>query len=166
VYGVANYLLISVHIISQPVTFLNSPVSAFFSVVLVDSWKFVPFVTLIVLAGLRMVDRELYDAATVDGAGWFARIRRITIPLIRSALITAAIFRILQCFAVFDVVYVLTSGGPGTSTESVAMVMYNTLFESFDLSQGSAISTLSTLGILVICLAVLRVFRLQVSAGR
>jgi multiple sugar transport system permease protein len=162
VYGIADYILISVHIISTPITFLNSPQAAFGSIMLADSWKSMPFVTLIVLAGLRMVDRDLYAAAQVDGAGWYARVTKITLPLLKPALLTAAVFRLLQCFGVFDIIYILTMGGPGTSTQSIAMLMYNTLFESYNLSLGSAISTISTLIVLVIAIAVLRVFRLQV----
>jgi multiple sugar transport system permease protein len=167
VYGIANYILVSVHIISQPVTFLNSPQAAFWSIMIADSWKSMPFVTLIVLAGLRMIDRDLYAAAQVDGAGWYARVTKITLPLLKPAILTAAVFRVLQCFGVFDVIYILTMGGPGTSTQSIAMLLYNTLFESFNLSLGSAISTITTVIVVVIAIAVLRVFRLQVqTTGR
>lgn len=167
VYGIADYILVSVHIINQPITFLNSPEAAFWSVMVADSWKSMPFVTLIVLAGLRMIDRDLYAAAQVDGAGWLARVWKITLPLVKPAILTAAVFRVLQCFGVFDVIYILTMGGPGTSTQSIAMLLYNTLFESFNLSLGSAISTITTVIVLVIAIAVLRVFRLQVrTVGR
>jgi multiple sugar transport system permease protein len=167
VYGIANYILVSFHIISQPITFLNSPQAAFWSIMVADSWKSMPFVTLIVLAGLRMIDRDLYAAAQVDGAGWYARVTKITLPLLKPAILTAAVFRVLQCFGVFDIIYILTMGGPGTSTQSIAMLMYNTLFESFNLSLGSAMSTITTVIVLVIAIAVLRVFRLQVqTVGR
>lgn len=164
IYGVANYILVSLHIVSEPVTFLNSPQGAFWAIVMVNLWKFVPFVVLIVLGGLRMIDREIYDAACLDGAGFLNRVFRITIPLVRPALVTAAVFRILQCFAVFDTVYVLTKGGPGRSTESIAMLMYETLFQSFDLSRGVAISTIATFIVLLIAVAVIRLSRLQLSA--
>jgi multiple sugar transport system permease protein len=157
VYGVANYLLISLHIISHPATFLNSTQGAFWSIMVADSWKSMPFVTLIVLAGLRSIDRELYAAAQVDGAHWISRVTRITLPLIKPALLTAAIFRILQCFGVFDVIYILTGGGPGDTTQSIAMLMYQTLFESFNLSAGSTISTITTVIVLLIALSVLKV---------
>ena len=158
VYGIANYILISLHIIAQPITFLNNPQAAFWSIMVADSWKSMPFVTLIVLAGLRMIDRDLYAAAQVDGAGWYARVTRITLPLLKPAILPAAVFRVLQCFGVFDIIYILTMGGPGTTTQSIAMLMYNTLFESFNLSLGSAISTITTVIVLIISIAVLRVF--------
>jgi multiple sugar transport system permease protein len=164
-YGVANYILVSVHLIHQPVTFLNTTVGAFSSIVLAEEWKTVPFITLIVLAGLRMVDRELYAAAKVDGAGWWARMTHITLPLVKPAIVTAAIFRILQSWGLFDMVFVLTGGGPGSSTQSVAMLMYNTLFLNFNLGQGATISTVTMGIVLIISISVLGVFRLQVSEG-
>jgi multiple sugar transport system permease protein len=164
-YGIANYILMSLDIIKEPVTFLSTTVGAFSSIVLAEEWKTVPFITLIVLAGLRMVDRELYAAATVDGAGWFARVRMITVPLVKPAIATAAIFRILQSWGLFDMVFVLTGGGPGASTQSVAMLMYNALFLNFNLGQGATISTVTMVIVLVISISVMSVFRLQVSAG-
>jgi multiple sugar transport system permease protein len=163
VYGIANYILVSLHIISQPITFVNTTIGAFLSIVLADAWKTVPFITLIVLAGLRMIDRELYAAARVDGATWWTRVFKITLPLIRPAIITAMIFRVLQAFGVFDIIYVLTGGAPGNSTESVAMLIYNALFENFNVGDAAAISTLTTIVILAIAFSVIRVFRLQVT---
>lgn len=163
VNGIANYFLVSVGIIHAPVTFLNTTAGAFVCLVIADGWKNLPFVTLIVLAGLRMLDRDLHSAAKIDGAGWFARLRWVTYPLIKPAVLTAAIFRTLQAFGVFDMVFVLTGGGPGNSTQSLAMLMYEELFENFSLGQGATISTITMVIVLIIAVSVMKVFRLQVS---
>jgi len=165
VYGIANYFLLSLHITNQPITFLGTTNSAFISIVIADTWKTMPFVTLIVLAGLQMIDRELYAAARIDGASWLVRVAKITLPLVKSAMLTAAIFRILQAFGVFDLIFILTGGGPGSSTVPVAMLVYNALFEDFDIGTAATISTIATLIVLIAALASLRVFRLQASEG-
>jgi len=161
VYGLANYILVTLHIVSSPVTFLNSPSGAFLALLVADAWKTTPFVALILFGGVRAIDKELYSAARLDGAGEWRILRSITVPLIRQAMITAIVFRVLQAFGIFDLPFVLTNGGPGTATQSIAMLAYNALFQDLNIGYGAAISCVTTLVVIVLAVVFLRAFRAE-----
>jgi len=114
-------------------------------------------VAIIALGGLQMIDRELYQAAAIDGAGPIARFRAITLPLLRPALVTALTFRVLQSFGLFDLPFVLTHGGPGHTTETVGVLAYNVLFGDLNFGAGAAISSVTTLLVLVAALVFFKV---------
>jgi ABC-type sugar transport system permease subunit len=116
------------------------PVFAWVPIVLADAWKMTPFVALLLLAGLESIDPALYDAARIDGADGWRQFREITLPLLRPALLVAVLFRALDAFRVFDVIYVMTGGGPGTSTEPVSLYTFNTLLQHLRFGYGSALS--------------------------
>lgn len=164
VYGVANYLLMQIGVISSPVSWLSSPAGAIGVTVLADTWKTLPFVTVILLAGLQSFDNSLLEAARIDGAGYFRIQRSIVIPLLAPSILTAMIFRILQSFGVFDLPFVLTRGGPGDSTVSVAMLAYNVAFQNLNMGAASAITATTTIVVLAVALLFLRVFKRQVNA--
>ena len=138
--GAANALLVGSGILAAPVAWLADPLAAWVPLVLADVWKTTPFVALLLLAGLQSIDPVLYEAAAVDGAGDWARFRRITLPMLRHAILVAVIFRMLDAFRVFDLVYVLTSGGPGTATEPVALYTFTALLQHLRFGYGSAMS--------------------------
>jgi multiple sugar transport system permease protein len=127
-----------------------------------DVWKTTPFVTIIVLAGLVMLPQDIYEASEVDGASGWKTFWTITLPLLRPTLGIAVLFRILQAFGIFDLPYVLTGGGPGDSTTSLAILGYNTLFLDLDFGPGAAVATTTALIILLMCIVFLRVFKSQV----
>ena len=141
---------------------LGHPFSATIALMVADIWKTTPFVTIIVLAGLVMIPTELFEASEVDGAGGWKTFWRVTLPLLRPTLGIAVLFRVLQAFGLFDLPYVLTTGGPGTSTESLAMMAYNTMFTDLDFGPGTAVATSTALIVLVMSLVFLRVFKAQV----
>jgi ABC-type sugar transport system permease subunit len=116
------------------------PLAAWVPVVLADAWKMTPFVALLLLAGLESIDPALYDAARMDGASNWRQFREITLPLLRPALLVAVLFRALDAFRVFDVIYVLTAGGPGTSTEPISLYTFNTLLQHLRFGYGAALS--------------------------
>jgi multiple sugar transport system permease protein len=116
------------------------PVAAWLPVVLADAWKMTPFVALLLLAGLESIDPALYDAARMDGASDWRQFREITLPLLRPALLVAVLFRALDAFRVFDVIYVLTGGGPGTATEPISLYTFNTLLQHLRFGYGAALS--------------------------
>lgn len=118
------------------------PLAAWVPIVIADAWKMTPFVALLLLAGLESIDPALYDAARVDGAGAWQQFRSITLPLLRPALLVAVLFRTLDALRVFDIVYVLTAGGPGTSTEPVALYTFTTILQHLRFGYGSALSVL------------------------
>lgn len=118
------------------------PIAAWLPIVLADAWKMTPFVALLLLAGLESIDPTLYDAAQTDGAGDWRQFREITLPLLRPALLVAVLFRALDAFRVFDVIYVMTGGGPGTSTEPISLYTFNTLLQHLRFGYGSALSVI------------------------
>ncbi|MHB1049665.1 MAG: carbohydrate ABC transporter permease [Bacteroidota bacterium] len=138
-FGFFNAVAAGSGILPDPVNWLGTPVSAFFSLVVTDVWKTTPFITVIVLAGLSAIDDELYQQATVDGARAVQRFRFVTLPLLRPVLIVALLFRTIDAIRIFDLVYVLTGGGPGGSTASISMYAYN-YFATGDMGYGSAIA--------------------------
>jgi multiple sugar transport system permease protein len=123
-----------------PITWFADPVAAWLPLILADAWKTTPFVAILLLAGLQNIDSSLYQAAMVDGAGPWRQFREITLPLLRPALLVAALFRSLDAFRVFDLVYVMTGGGPGTATEPIALYTFATLLQNLDFGGGSALS--------------------------
>jgi ABC-type sugar transport system permease subunit len=139
-WGVVDVLLTRAGLVSKPVVWLAGAHIAWVPLILADVWKTTPFVALLLLAGLQNIDRELYEAASIDGASAWWQLRRITLPLLKPAIVVALIFRTLDAFRVFDLVYVLTGGGPGTSTEPIALYTFNTLLQNLEFGYGAALS--------------------------
>jgi multiple sugar transport system permease protein len=160
VYGVLDAVMQAFGV--HGLNVLGTPVSAAVAMGVADIWKTTPFVAIMVLAGLVMLPDDVTEAARVDGAGAWTIFWRIRLPLLRPALAVAVMFRILQAFGLFDLPYVLTQGGPGSSTESLALLGYRVLFNDLDFGPGAAIAASTALIVLVVCLAFLKVFRAQV----
>jgi multiple sugar transport system permease protein len=139
-------------------TWFADELAAWVPLVLADVWKTTPFAALLLLAGLQNIDRSLYEAAEVDGAGQWQQFINITLPLLRPALLVAALFRTLDAFRVFDVVYVMTGGGPGTATETVAMYTFSTLLQHLRFGYGSALSMIAFVLAFAVALGGLRLF--------
>jgi ABC-type sugar transport system permease subunit len=144
--GIVNALL------GRSVPWFADARAAWLPLVLADVWKSTPFVALLLLAGLQTIDPTLYDAARIDGAGAWRRFREITLPLLVPALAVATLFRALDALRVFDVVYVLTGGGPGTATEPVSLYAFDVLFRSLRFGYGSAISMTVFMGAFLLAL--------------
>ena len=122
--------------------------SSFFVIILTEIWKTTPFMALLLLAGLTLVPNDLLQAARVDGASAFQRFTRVTLPLMKPAILVALLFRTLDAFRVFDSVYVQTRGAEGT--ETVSITGYKTLITRLNLGLGSAVSVLVFIAVLVI----------------
>lgn len=138
VYGVVNDLLMRAHLISAPVAWLSDPHLALPGIIAVDVWKTTPFMALLLLAGLQSIPDELYEASTVDGASPWQQFWRITLPLLRPALLVALIFRTLDALRVFDVIYVMTGTNP--TTMSMSVYARQQLVDFGALGYGSAVS--------------------------
>jgi multiple sugar transport system permease protein len=110
---------------------------ALLSVVLVDIWIFTPFVAVLVLAGIRSLPREPFEASAVDGASWFYMFRRLMLPMMWPYILVAVIFRFMDCLKIFDHVYVLTAGGPGDATRTLQIAAYQNSIINFNYSVGS-----------------------------
>lgn len=139
-------------------TWFADDVAAWLPLILADVWKTTPFVALLLLAGLQNIDRSLYEAADVDGAGPWLQFTHITLPLLKPAVLVAALFRLLDAFRVFDVVYVMTAGGPGTATETVALYTFSTLLQHLRFGYGSALSVITFALAFTFALGALRLF--------
>lgn len=124
----------------EPLVLLETPAGALAGVVFADAWMWSPFVMLLVLAGLVSVPKYLYEAAEIDRATWWRRFSTITFPYIRGLLLLALLFRTIEAFKLFDVVFLITNGGPGTATETIAVYVYRLAFQYFRTSQSAALA--------------------------
>ena len=120
----------------------TSTFSTFVIAILAEVWKTTPFMALLLLAGLALVSDELHEAAKVDGATSWQRFWRITVPLMKPAILVALLFRTLDAFRIFDTVFVLSNNGSNRSVETVSVLGYNTLLSRLNLGLGSAVSVL------------------------
>jgi multiple sugar transport system permease protein len=141
---------------------LGSNASAIIALMVADVWKTTPFVAIIVLAGLVMLPEEIYEAAEVDGATGWTTFWKITFPLLRPTIALAVLFRVLQAFGLFDLPFVLTQGGPGTATTSLAVLGYQATFNDYKYGAGAAVATTTAVLVVLGCFAFLKVFRSQV----
>lgn len=155
--GVANAILGGIGIVPRGFVWFIRPIAAWVPVVLADAWKTTPFVALLLLAGLQNVDASLYEAARMDGARAWRQFTEVTLPLLKPAILVALIFRTLDAFRVFDLVYVLTGGGPGTSTEPISLLTFTALLQDLRFGYGSALSMIVFLVTFLLALLYIRV---------
>ncbi len=134
-------------------------------VILSEVWKTTPFMALLLLAGLALVNDDLHEAAKVDGATAWQRFWRITVPLMRPAILVALLFRTLDAFRIFDSVYIIGNGGTNPKIETVSVLGYNQLLNRLNLGLGSAISVLVFLGIMVIAFTFVRLLGTSPASG-
>jgi multiple sugar transport system permease protein len=110
---------------------------ALWSSILVDTWIYTPFVAILVLAGIRSLPREPFEASDVDGANWFYMFRRLMLPMMWPYILVAVIFRFMDCLKIFDLIYVLTAGGPGVSTTTLQISAFQDSITNLNYSRGS-----------------------------
>jgi multiple sugar transport system permease protein len=157
-YGIANVILQQLGL--EPVNWLGTPVGAFVAIILADIWRTTPFVAIILLAGLQTVRADVLEQAQIDGAGPFQRLFKITLPMIRPMMIVAVLFRTIDAIRVFDVIYIITGGGPGGTTASLSMYGYK-FFLTGDFGYGSAVSVLLFIIAMLFVLFYVKVGRLR-----
>ncbi|MDO9636944.1 MAG: sugar ABC transporter permease [Pseudotabrizicola sp.] len=127
-YGILNHLLMQIGLINMPIDYLGSMPNAMISVILVGAWKYFPFVVIAVLARLQTIPEPLYEAARIDGAGPVARFFDVTLPQLRDVLVVIIMLRAIWDFKEFDLIWLLTGGGPSSSTETLPIVVYRQAF--------------------------------------
>jgi len=137
-YGIINYYLSTINF--PRIEWLSSPDVALISVIIVDVWNTTSFVTLMLLAGLQSMPEEPFEAARIDGASSLQTFLYLTLPLLKSTILVALLWRVIDTFRIFDVVYLLTAGGPARVTETVSIYIYKYGFQSFNLGYASAAS--------------------------
>ena len=140
-HGIVNWLLKSTGLITNNINFYGSVDHAFATIIAADVWKTTPFMALLLLAGLQTVPGSLLEAAYMDGAKSWQAFWYVRLPMLFSTLLIAGLFRALDAFRVFDLVYVLTGGGPADSTETLSTLSYKTLFSTLQFGYGSTLST-------------------------
>ena len=158
--GFVDYFLGFIHPGWASISWLGASVWRSWVVIFIaDSWKNIPFVAIILLAGLQVIPSEVYEAARIDGATGWQAFRRVTLPLLKPALMVALIFRTLQALLVFDVIYILTGGGPGNSTETLSFFNFYTFTTQSDYGYGGAISVVLVVLALLVAGGYVRLFR-------
>lgn len=148
--GVFSNILASLHLVKDPGLLLGTPGGSAAAIIIADIWKTTPYMALLILAGLQQISGELYESAQIDGASAVQRFLRITIPMLKPTILVALLFRSLDAFRVFDLIYVMTGGGPGNSTESLSAYAYKVLFSQMNFGLGSAIAIIT-----FICVAII-----------
>ena len=159
-FGVVNHLLMSAGLIAAPVAWLGEPRTAFAAVTAVEIWRGVPFVMLLLLAGLQTIPLEQYEAAAIDGAGPWQRFRFVTLPNLGYLLVVASTLDIINVVRHYDIVGVMTGGGPAGASEVLPALLYNTAFRANRFGEAAAIGVLLLLMVLAFALVYLRVTRI------
>ena len=152
-FGVLNFLL------RTRINWLGDPFWAMHAAILADVWKTTPFMVLLLLAGLQVIPEHLYRAARIDGANSWQAFRHITLPLLKPIILLALLFRTMDAARVFDLIYVLTGGGPGNQTETLVIYAYNLLYRTLQFGYGSSVAVATFFFIVLLSLAYLRELR-------
>lgn len=163
-FGLINDILLTVGVLSQPVAWTADPATALWAVIAVDVWKTTPFMALLILAGLQMVSPVYYEAARIDGVDAVTVFFRITLPLIRPAVVVAVVFRLLDALRVFDLIYVLTANSEATMSMSV--YARRELIDFQEVGLGSAASTALFVVVALMTVAVVMAGRLDLTGAR
>lgn len=156
-FGIVNSLLFSLHIINTPISFLSTPISAFITTFITDAWAGLPFMIIMILSGLQSIPEELYEAATLDGANDFKKLYKITLPSLKTVLLTVSLLSVVWTFNSFDFIWVLTGGGPVNSTTTLPIAIYNVSFGDVGISGGIGKASAMTI-VQVIIVSIISVF--------
>lgn len=150
--GIINEMLESVNILKKQIHFLGHHLTAMPTLILLNSWKFLPFGTLMILAALQTIPDAMYEAAAVDGASGFQKFRYITLPLVGSMIWFVGFLAFSWNFNTFDLIWLTTQGGPGSITETLPVLIYRTAFKTFRLGEASAMSV--TVAVLLVVIGI------------
>ncbi|TFE00191.1 carbohydrate ABC transporter permease [Jeotgalibacillus sp. R-1-5s-1] len=164
--GIVAHYFEQFGLIDDASVLLSTGAGGMFSVIFADVWKTTPYMALLLLAGLQTIPGSLYEAAEVDGAGKWQQFWQITLPLLKSAILVALLFRTLDAFRVFDLIYVLTGGGPANSTESISIYAYITLFSQSNFGAGSVLSVIVFVSVAIISVLFIKFIGSDLFAGR
>lgn len=164
-YGALNGLLDTLGISDTPTQWLGEPFLALNMVILADVWKNTSIVVFFILAGLQTVPSDLYEAARVDGAGPWRAFWRLTIPMLAPSIAVVLILRTIEAFKVFDIIYVMTGGGPASGTQTIAFYTYLQAFSNQLFGYGAALAYLIVLAVFALAMAYLRILRQNQLAG-
>jgi len=157
--GLFGYILMKLGLVSKPPLFLTDPLLAMHSLILADVWKNSSIMAIFMLGGLAAIPQDIYDAAKVDGARAWFRFRKVTLPMLLPTILVALLFRSIDALRTFDLVYGLTGGGPGTTTETLSSFAYKFYFKYGKFGLGSAYAIVVFIFIIVLALLYLHMIR-------
>lgn len=165
-FGILNDILLRLGLIQEGINWLGDPTLAMMAVITADVWKTTSFVSILLLAGLQSISEDLYEAHAIEGATPWQSFRQITLPLLMPQILIAALFRFAQSFGVFDLVQVMTGGGPAGSTEMVSLYIYATVRRYLDFGYGAALVVVTfIILVVVVALAFYLLGKVRRSAG-
>jgi multiple sugar transport system permease protein len=156
-FGFVNYYLGKVGV--SPPAWMIDPTWALPALIAVDGWKTLGFIFIVLLAGLQGIPKSLYEAAALDGAGAFRRFWNITIPMLSPTLFFASLVTFIGAFQIFEPMFIMTQGGPGDSTRSIVMLIYETAFRNFEMGYASALAVVVMVIIMLVTLLYMRAAR-------
>ena len=156
--GVINYLLRSLHLISSNIEWLTTPGTALFALICANVWIGIPFNMILISTGLTTIPKEMYESASIDGANKVQSFLKITVPLLKPTIESVLILGFIYTFKVYDLVYVMTGGGPVNSTHMLSTYSYKLSFEMFKYSKGSAVAN-----VLLVILLIVGMFYIKVT---
>jgi len=159
--SVINVILEGLGLIDNPITFLANKHWAMFVVVVADTWKQFPYIALMLLAGLQTIPKELYESASVDGAGTIQQFFKITLPNLKGIILIVLLFRTMGAIRIFDIIYGITGGGPANSTATLLYKAYKYIFGDMNFGLGSAISIIITLMIMILSFVYIRTLKTE-----
>ena len=155
-FGLFNYLLSYLGI--MPIDWLGDAKIAFISIIILDIWHWTPFSVILLITAIEGIPKDILEAGLIDGTNFLKEAYYLITPLIMPTIIVASLFRFIMSFKVFDEIYLLTQGGPGTATEVVSFSIYETYFESDNIGLGSAMSVTTLILIILIMYAVQKIY--------
>ena len=155
-YGVINFFVVTLGFSNSPIDFLGSPKWALPTVIMINAWRWFPFLALLILAGLQSIPGELYEAAKVDGANATQRFFNITMPQLPPVMYVVGLIGTLWAFNVFDVIWLLTQGGPSGTTQTLPVLIYDRAFNGFAMGEASTISVLLCVFLLIFSVLYIR----------
>ncbi|WP_353947832.1 sugar ABC transporter permease [Sporolactobacillus sp. Y61] len=155
--GIVAHVFESIGLISDASDLLLSGTGAMIATIIADIWKTTPYMAILLLAGLQTIPKDVYEASEIEGANKVQTFFRITLPMLKPAILVALLFRTLDAFRVFDLVYVLTNGGPGGATETLSLYSYKTMFGQTNFGYGSVIVM-----VMFICVAIIAILFVKI----
>jgi multiple sugar transport system permease protein len=162
-YGLFNYVFMKLGVIDNPIALFGSPSTAMPAVILVNVWRFFPFVLIVILARLQNIPQELYDSAKVDGANWFQQLRYVTLPQLRSVFFLVIILRTIWVFNNFDMPWLLTQGGPAGMTQTLPILAYLKVFKEYRVGLGASVTIMMFLFLLGCSIIYFRIYKFEKS---
>jgi multiple sugar transport system substrate-binding protein len=160
-FGVINDVLVRIGLIKQPLDWLSSPGGAMFAAIFADIWKTTPFVTIILLAGLQSIPRELKESLFIDGAAFPMRLFHLILPMLMPFIRVALIFRIIHAAGIFDLIWVLTKGGPADSTRTLCLYIYDLAFRFDEMGYGLFITLVFLVALILMSFVIVRTMTLR-----